>query len=140
MRFAPLRVEHLAALELQAGQAYMGGDISAPGYAEQLLQGQAFTAIAGGEVIGCAGCIEPWDNRGILWALVSANAGRHMTAIHRAAVGFLAQSKLRRIETFVDTEFAAGHRWVQMLGFEREGRMRAFSPDGRDFDLYARVK
>jgi hypothetical protein len=29
---------------------------------------------------------------------------------------------------------------VKMLGFEREGYMRAFNPDGRDAVLYARIR
>ena len=140
MRLTALRREHLQELKLQSAQAYLGADLTAPGYFEMLMAGQAFTGMVGDTVIGCAGCIEQWDNRSIAWALVSAHAGRHMVGVHRAVAGFLAQARWRRVETFVDAEFAEGHRWMGMLGFAHEGRMTAFSPDGRDFDLYARVR
>ncbi len=140
MRLTALRPEHLQTLELQKAQAYLGGDLASPGYFEMLSRGQAFTGVVGDTVIGCAGCIDQWDNRTIAWALVSASAGRHMVSVHRAVAGFLAQAKSRRIETFVDAEFPEGRRWMSMLGFKQEGRMEAFSPCGRDFDLYARVR
>jgi hypothetical protein len=46
----------------------------------------------------------------------------------------------KRIEAFVDANFAEGHRWIQMLGFVREGYMRSFSPNGNDAVLYARIR
>ena len=135
-----LRQCHLEALELQEAQAYLGADIISPGYLDILLQGQAFTGLVGDRVIGCAGCIEQWEGRAIAWALVSKDAGRHMVSVHRAVAGFIAQAPWRRIETTVDSSFDAGHRWMELLGFTHEGRMRAYGPQGQDFDIYARVK
>jgi hypothetical protein len=64
-----------------------------------------------------------------------------MVQVHRATQRMLTATTIRRIEAHVDCNYAAGHRWVAMLGFVKEGGpMRAFTPDGRDCDLYARVK
>jgi len=40
----------------------------------------------------------------------------------------------------VDVGFKEGHRWIKMLGFELEGYMKAYRPDGADMLLYARIK
>ena len=140
MQITRLRKEHLETLVLQDAQAYLGDDIVQAGYAEMLLSGMAFTGMVDGEVIGCAGCIEQWDNRAVAWALISKDAGRHMVSAHRAVDGFLKQAPWRRIETTVDSSFSAGHRWMRMLGFSHEGRMIAYGPAGQDFDMYARVR
>jgi len=54
-------------------------------------------------------------------------------------VKFLKRLDARRLETYVDVGFAPGHRWVKMLGFEVEGYMKSFRPNGDDMVLYARV-
>jgi len=59
--------------------------------------------------------------------------------ITRAARRFYEVCPLRRIEAEVACEHEQGRRWVEMLGFEREGRMRSYWA-GKDFDLYARVR
>lgn len=40
----------------------------------------------------------------------------------------------------VETPFENGHQWVKLLGFKRIGTMHKFACDGRDFDLYERIR
>jgi len=134
---------HLHALELQDAQAYLSGQITSPGYAESLATvGQSFTVLDGETVIGCGGCMEMWEGRAIVWAIVSRHAGRLMVGIHRAVAGFLSASKYRRIEAWVDEGFEPGMRWAEMLGFtlETPEPMRGFRPSGGACFLYAKVK
>jgi RimJ/RimL family protein N-acetyltransferase len=84
--------------------------------------------------------VKQWDNRAIAWGLISEYAGKQFVRIHKAVKRFLDTTDFNRVEAFVDADFEAGHRWIQMLGFEREGYMRAFSPLGKDCILYARIK
>lgn len=94
-----------------------------------------------GEVIFAAGVNEYWTNSGVAWALFSkGNMVPYMLSIHRAVNKFLEESCLQRIEATVVKGFEPGHRWVEMLGFEVEGYMRKYDPDGRDHLLYARIK
>lgn len=140
MEIVPFQPEHLNNLALQASQAdfFQNFDKS---YAPLLISaGPCFTAIKDGIVLGCAGLTKQWDNRAIAWALLSANLGREFIRIHRAVERYLLIADFKRIEAFVDANFAEGHRWMQMLGFEREGYMRSFSPSGNDAVLYARIK
>jgi RimJ/RimL family protein N-acetyltransferase len=109
-------------------------------FTELSEQGLAWTAEHEGRILAIAGLQPQWENRAIAWALVSGAAGSHFWAIHSAVRNFLNSAPYRRIEATVDVGFEQGHRWIKMLGFEIEGYMRAYRPDGADMLLYAKVK
>lgn len=141
MEIVPFKASHLRAMSLQSSQAYFGNEIAKPGYGEMLeASGEAFSGIHNGMVVGCAGVVTIWENRAYIWALLSPESGRHFVQIHKAVRDKLATLPHHRIEAAVDTNFAAGIRWIEMLGFEREGMMRKYTPNGMDSYLYARVK
>lgn len=141
MRLERFRAGDLAHLDLQEAQHDLRAQFGDPAYGSALeATAQAFTAWdADGRVLACAGVHEVWPGRGVAWALIGRDAGREFRAIHRAVSGFLSQCPLRRVEMVVDAKFTAGHRWAKMLGMTPEGTMRAYSPAGDDYVLYARV-
>lgn len=137
MIIVPFRVEHAQRLQLQPGQAHIvvNPDVMLP------LEGElSFAALDEQRVLAVAGITEIWQGRAQCWAMLAGGLGRHFVQIHRAVQRALDMSDYRRIETYVDSGFAEGHRWIKMLGFTHEGRARAYSPEGRDCDLYARVR
>lgn len=140
MGIVPFEPAHLRTLVLQDAQAWMAPMLQQD-YGESLKRGgPAFTAVDDGVVIGCAGVVRMWENRAHAWALLGRDSGRHFVAIYRGIRRFLDMHDARRIEATVDARFDAGHRLMAMLGFEREGLMRAYLPDGRDVVLYGRVR
>lgn len=140
MNIVPFAPEHLRALVLQDAQAWMGPMLQHD-YGESLRRGgPCFTAMDGDHVLACAGVLRMWENRDYAWALLAQDCGAHFVGIYRGIKRFLDLHDTRRVETAVDSKFAAGHRLMELLGFEREGLMRAYLADGRDCDLYARVK
>ena len=141
IRIARMRPEHVAGFRLQPRQAMLAGNLSDPSYVDALVRsGNAFTALSDGRAVAFGGCLELWQDRAYIWSLIGEDAGPHMRTLVRAAAGYLKAATWRRIEAAVASDFEAGHRLVRLLGFEFEGRMKAFSPDGADHDLYARVK
>lgn len=141
MKIERFKAEHLQALELQDSQTYFKSEFLNPDYGEQLAASRwAFTGLVEGRPIACAGVHEIWAGRGVAWALISKDAGKHFFAMHRAALGFMSQCGLRRIEAMIEAGFEPGHRWAKMLGMEQEGLMRGYSPTGVDYYIYARVK
>jgi hypothetical protein len=46
---------------------------------------------------------------------------------------------VHRVEASTAVGWLPGRRWLEMLGFECEGVMRAYGPDRRDFFRFARV-
>ena len=140
MIIVPFKPEHLEFLILQPSQVHFSTLFDSE-YGPALAEaGPCFTAIDNDEVIACSGVVKQWDNRATAWALISANAGKNFVRIHKAVKRFLETTDFKRVEAYVDANFEAGHRWITMLGFEREGYMRAFSPLGDDAVLYARIK
>ena len=104
--------------------------------------GTAFTARAGGRVLGCAGVIVPPGSRcGRAWALLGDDLRKRPFALHRLVVrgleGIVRRHALTRIEARVRTDFAAGRRWLEALGFRCEGPLPD-SPGGVPFLHYAR--
>lgn len=141
MIIVPFKAEHLHSLNLQSAQALFGPLLTDAEYGKSLEDaGNAFTGIVDGETIICSGVVEQWQNRAIAWALISENSGKHFVAIHKAVSRFLKVCDYKRVEAYVDDRFEQGYRWMDMLGFKHEGKMTAFSPNGMDMHLYAKVK
>lgn len=138
----PFQANHLAVLRLQPAQEYMASRVQADNYGVEVEGwGPAYSAMADGRIIACAGVATVWPGRGAAWALLSKDAPCHFIAVHRAVRDFLDHCGIRRIEAYVDPEFVAAHRWMRMLGFRQETPepMPGFLEDGRAMLLYARV-
>jgi ribosomal protein S18 acetylase RimI-like enzyme len=140
MHIEPFEPKHLESLILQPSQTVFSSFFDTE-YGKSLQDaGPCFTAIEDGQVLCCSGVVNQWHNRGIAWALMSDHVGGKFVRIHKAVKRFLESTDLVRIEAYVDADFDAGHRWIQMLGFEREGYAKKYSPQGKDAVLYARVR
>ena len=138
----PFRASDLEALapRLQPAQQAMVSYFQQQGYAEQLSRDPSFTLDAADLPVAAAGITPMWDSRAFAWALITVDAGKHMRTLTRAVLRFLNGCPVRRIEAYVAPDFPAAIRWMQILGFSIEGRMRAFTPEGHDCFMYARIK
>lgn len=129
-------------LELQSAQDYLleivpdGGIDLSP----LVPHGLAWTGLVDDEVVAIGGVEPIWKDRALAFMFISSTAGPHFRSIHRHVYRFLENVPFRRVEANVDIGFSEGARWMKMLGFELEGYMRAYRPDGADMLLYARVK
>lgn len=140
MNIVQFEPDHFSRLLLQPSQAIMQPTLSNPSYGPSLkAAGPAYSLVDGDEVFAVAGLIPQWNHRAIAWAMISGEAGKHFFALHKAVRRALTLHHYRRVETAVACDFPQGQRWAELLGFEREGRMRAYTPDGQDCDLYARI-
>jgi hypothetical protein len=142
--FIPFAPVHLAYLRLQGAQAGLQELLCDPGYGAGLaVPGLAWTGVVAGQVAGCAGFLPQSPGRCIAWALIGRDVPRPAwLAITRQVLRGLAEVRRRgfwRVEAVVHVGFAPGCRWVEMLGFEIEGLMRAYDPARGDCLLYARV-
>ncbi len=140
MEVIPYQAEHLMMISLQEGQQYLGPYINEDLAKSLVLEDWSWTGVIDDEVVACAGVQPIWQGRGLAWSYLARNAGDHFIAIHRASKKFLDGCYMKRIEMTVDCRFEPAHRWAQMLGFKMEaGRMEAYTPNGMDQSLYARV-
>lgn len=137
MKVEDFKPEHLTRMRLQPHQAVSVTDTR---YVELLAQsGECYTVSVGETVLLCGGIAKGLWETGTLWAFVSADIGRHFLGIHRATARLLTLAGLPRIEASVEVGFSPGCRWLELLGFEEEGRMRRYGPNGADHFRYARV-
>ncbi len=137
MRIVPFEAHHLADIEPQEGQQFISPH-RGNGRALEAM-GEAYTALEGGDVVGCSGLVEIWPERAIAWAVLSETGPRNFLRIHRIVRRSVEESEIRRIEIYVRSDDDKAHRWARLLGFEKEcGPLRQFDPDGNDYDIYVR--
>lgn len=112
--------------------------------AEQLDGTAAYTAIAGSEIIACAGVVEVWSGVGEAWMLVSDLVEKYPVFFHRTVKDILnaiyKKYQFQRIQATVRADFEKGHRWIETLGFKCEGLMKRYGIDQADHYRYARIK
>ncbi|SAL59677.1 hypothetical protein AWB71_03311 [Caballeronia peredens] len=142
MLISQYKAADMHALLIQPAQAAMRPILLSGGYPESLEPLESFTCRMNDRVVACAGFCPLWEGNVRAWAVIAGDiGGAGMVALTRAVRRGFDMCDARRIEVEVDSEFKQAHRWVEMIGgFEWEGRMRKYSPDGRDCDRYARVK
>lgn len=136
---ATMKLQHAQAIERECEWTVSNWQklVSGSAYAEMLMRGNACMG-AGGFWLTFPGMARAWASISVdcdRWALLAATR-QVRRAIDRA---FLRLS-LRRMETTVRVDFRPGHRWAKALGFEYEGVMRRYGPDGTDHALYGQVR
>ncbi len=140
MMIVPFETSHLRLMNVQPSQQAVLQHVT-DDFLSLLQNTNAFTAIVDGEIVACAGVIEYYKGRGEAWSYLSSDLGSNMVLVFRAIKNYLDTVDVRRIEMTVDVDFAEGHRFAKLLGFELEApRMKAYDLDGRDKALYARIK
>lgn len=135
MIFAPCTPAHLA--EIMPRAAVVG---VTKNDALSLLHGMAFSGWHDDKLVGCAGVLDIWQDRAMAWALLTPDTAGCMRPITRFVKTVLAGHPARRIEAYVRCDFVAGIVWARMLGLQMEGKLSAFSPDGADHFMFARVR
>lgn len=105
--------------------------------------GMAVTALVHGKPVAMFGCIKIWTGVGEMWSIISDDARRYpkqLTLVAGAFSDIVTQSlSLHRLQITVRSDEPRALRWAKYLGFEIEGLMRKYSPDGTDTYILARV-
>lgn len=97
----------------------------------------------GGEIYGIAGSYRQWKGAAQLWAVFDHRVDKYPKMLAQTCMILIsyAQQKqeLRRVSLTVQSSYTKGNRFAQFLGFDLEGRMVGYLPDGSDANLYARL-
>lgn len=76
-------------------------------------------------------------------ALISKSAKKHPLTFHRCAKYLtehaIEDRQIQRIQMSVRCGFDMGWKWAESLGFQCEGTMRKYGPQGQHYWLFARV-
>lgn len=140
MIVVPFIANHLWDLDQEDGRAYLSMHVT-PALAAGMENDQTFTGLADGRVVAVGGIADLCPGRAMMWSYMGLTAGKHMVSITKVARRLIDTVTVARLEADVDVDFAPGHRWLKMLGFELETpRMRKYRPDGGDMAKYVRIK
>lgn len=140
MLVAPFHPAHLVEIRAQPRQPKDLMLYSDPSYGESLAEGQAFSVFDSGGLKACLGVVDMGTGRGLGWAVLSCDLKALMAPMTLRARQFFRESAFRRVEAYIDPNFPQAIRWAGLLGFEREGLMKCFTPSGADQYLYARIR
>ena len=104
--------------------------------------GPSYTGMIHGDVVGCAGVFIHWSGMGEAWVLSSPLVERFKLSFHRAVKQTLDMIqdnlKLHRIQCVVHAEYTRSQKWVERLGFKKEGLLNKYAPDQAAYYMYGR--
>ena len=102
-----------------------------------------YTGIEDDKILACGGVHKMWEGVGEAWLIVGKEGydkprtvGKYTSYIFQH---ILEEHGLFRIQASVSAIDERANRYAQWLGFEKEGIMRKYAPDGSDYIRYARV-
>ncbi len=105
-----------------------------------------YTAIYESAIVGVGGMIILWDGVGEVWLMLTADCKKYgifgivaFEALRKKVDELIEEHKMRRVQATIRTDFPKAKKMIKALGFELEGIMRAYAPDGADVELYARL-
>ncbi|PHS25463.1 MAG: hypothetical protein COA84_07555 [Robiginitomaculum sp.] len=102
--------------------------------------GTAFSCWHGDDVVLIGGIFPMWEGRMTAWLIVGKVPRYGWQNICRAVKACLAAyADTPRIEATALASEPKAQKFLEWLGFEREGLMRNYGPDGADHIGYARI-
>lgn len=139
----PFHPHHLDELYLQPAQSYMAKQFTQEYRRSVWSRGRSWSVRSpNGNLLACSGAALRWPGNAVVWSLLDIRCSPwllEVTRLGNVCLDFV-NHHVTRLETLVETPFENGHQWVRMLGFKRVGTMHKFACDGRDFDLYERIR
>jgi len=142
--YIPMVPSHLHYMSITENQLPFSKAVSIDAMLEmQARLGLAVTALVHGKPVAMFGCIMLWTGVAEMWSIISDDARRYpkqLTLVAKSFSDIVAQSlSLHRLQLTVRSDEPRALRWAEYLGFEIEGLMRKYSPDGADTYILARV-
>ena len=138
----PFGPEDLLGFELTepvlAGAEQLGADL-----VRLSSQGSFWTVRKAGEPVCIGGVARLWPGVGEAWLGATRLARQYPLFMVRGMRHHLgvcaAEMRLHRVQCVVLAARRSRRRWAGLLGFEEEGLMRKFGPQGEDFYRFAKV-
>lgn len=105
--------------------------------------GGAYTLLSPEGVVCIAGVAPVIPGVGTAWSVTSDLVRKYPKTYYKSTKQFMAAIasdwRLHRLQATTLVKNRTAIRWLEHLGFKREGRMRKYGADGADHYLYARV-
>jgi len=106
------------------------------------VSGPAYTIIIDGSIVFCGGVILTGWNRGEAWTLMSDLFYKYPKSCYKICKNQLneviKEHGLKRVQAVIDVDFEDGVRFAEHLGFEKEGILKSYGPEGEDMLMFGR--
>ena len=137
MKIIEFEPEHILRIKPQKRQEYINLTME---YGNYLATGKCFTGVHEGNVVAIGGILDVFPGRGFLHLIVAEGMPGQWIKIYRAARRLIdaVQDEYFRLEAL--STFEQADRWHEMLGFQFEGVLRKYMPDGSDAKSYSIVR
>jgi hypothetical protein len=103
----------------------------------------AYTLVVNDEIILCGGVMLLDWQVGDAWTLFADNFKRYPIACFKACkyvIDTIAKDhNLRRVQAIVLPGLNGGRNFVERLGFQEEGLLRSFGPNGEDHLMFSKI-
>ena len=131
--------EHLVGLDDAEG--VLGGDALVIGRKHKSL-GPCATLLVGDSVAACGGFHRVRPGIVDVWASISKSyVGPSVFRTLRNMISYWMETySFIRLQSCVKAEWIEGKRTMQFLGFQEEGVLRKFGPNGEDVRIFARIR
>lgn len=141
-KFVPLTQAHLELIELRDIEIEDFGIARLQALSALAQNGNGMTCIADGRVLACFGHYQYAPGFLEMWLIPSIFVPEYAMLVSRRSreyiLSIFSQVGVRRLQTSSpDDPFH--NRWMQFLGFEREGVMRKLGQSGRDYAMWAMI-
>jgi RimJ/RimL family protein N-acetyltransferase len=107
-------------------------------------RGPCFTGQEDGKVLGSGGMVLMWPGVGEGWMVLSKEVETMKRYAYETIIEHLikvaSDLNLRRIQAHCDSNVPNAVKFLEQIGFQREGLMRGYGEDGSDHYLYAIVR
>lgn len=109
----------------------------------ETLANQASGFIVEDDLLAIAGFHVMWDGYGVCWSLISEKAREKPIALSKWFRGLVVYAEtsfyIDRLEMTVDASIDRDLQFAYHLGFEMEGRLRKYGPEGQDHYILSRI-
>lgn len=106
----------------------------------------SYTALWDGKIVGVFGILIMWKGVGELWLILTKDSNRKgahglvaLDIIRKKVDEIIKDNNIVRAQATVRVDFPKGIQMLVVLGFEVEGRLRKYTPDGCDVYRFARI-
>lgn len=106
----------------------------------------SYTALWDGRVVGVGGASMMWKGVWEFWLILTKDSKREgahsivaLEAIRKKIDEIIEENSIVRAQAVVRLDFPKGIKMLEALGFEREGLLRRYTPDGASVYRYARI-
>jgi hypothetical protein len=96
-----------------------------------------------GLVLACATLIRMRKHSAVLNMILDTHFVKYtkefIYVLRESSVYYMKELGLTRVHATIRADFHNAEKWIKIVGFEKEGVMRNYGPDGEDHILFAKV-